>query len=85
MSNDDVETSDSGEAIGRHSTSSESGDNGDGLGSESRVDDVEAGSGAKSRDDASSGSGSETDSDNGTDGDSAPESSSPRKRTNRAS
>ncbi|XP_028091054.1 RNA polymerase II-associated factor 1 homolog [Camellia sinensis] len=84
LSDDDVETSDSEEAASQHSKSSESG-NDVGSGSENRGDDAEEGSGAESEDDASSSSGSESASDNGADGDSAPESSPPGKRTKRAS
>ncbi|XP_028060208.1 uncharacterized protein LOC114263818 [Camellia sinensis] len=84
LSDDNAETSDSGEAVSRHSKSSESRD--DGASSSFESGDVaEEGSGAESGDDADSSSGSETDSNSDVDGDSAPKSSPPRKRMKRAS
>lgn len=76
LSDEDAETSDSEEASSQHSDSSESGSDDAGLGSENGGD-AKSSSEAESGDDA--GSGSYPGSDSGADGDSAPESSPPRK------
>ncbi|XP_028077959.1 uncharacterized protein DDB_G0284671-like [Camellia sinensis] len=82
MHEDDDETSEDEKAASPQSESSGGGDDGTGSGSEGG-DDAEEGS--KDGNGGSSGSGSGLESDNGVDGDSATESTLPRKRTKRAS
>ncbi|GMP26358.1 hypothetical protein CsSME_00002828 [Camellia sinensis var. sinensis] len=85
LSDDDNETSETEEAVGQHTESSESGDDDTGSGSVSGDADAEEGSEAEGDNDSGSGSDSASGSDSSADGDSSTESSPSRKRTKRAS